>query len=104
MSPANPATSEQPELPFAPVPSGPDGYQLWKEQQQALVREASRVLGLPLGREVAVELRDGVRLRGVLRFAEDGLFIEVSREKAPLLRIDRCTFHPREIVSCARLD
>lgn len=104
MSPEHPASPDQPELPFAPVPSGPDGYQLWQEQRQSLLRDASRVLGLPLGREVEVELRDGVRLRGFLQFAEDGLFIQVSREKPPLLRIGRCTFHPREIVSCARLD
>lgn len=104
MSPERRPELEQSELLFTRTPTGRDGYEIWQEQRRAVVLEASRVLGLPLGREVEVELRDGVSMRGVLRLADDGLFLEVTREKPPMLRIDQCTFHPREIVTCARVD
>lgn len=104
MAPEPPDELEQGELVFSRTPTGPDGYEIWQEQRRAVMLQAARTLGLPLGREVEVELRDGARMKGVLQLAEDGLFIEVSREKPPLLRIGKCTFQPREIVSCARVD
>ncbi|MFM8418663.1 MAG: hypothetical protein ACKOEQ_00880 [Verrucomicrobiota bacterium] len=66
--------------------------------------EAGRRLGLPLGHPVRIELKDGCQLRGVLRLAEEGLFLEVGREPGhePMLRVDRCTFGLTDIASCVR--
>lgn len=79
---------------------GMDGHRSWLQQRHDAIRAAGRALGLPLGRLVELELNDGCRMRGVLRLAEEGLFIEASRERPPWLRIDRCTFRLGDIGRC----
>lgn len=92
------------ELPFDAPGGGGDGYATWQEHRRAAMSEAGRRLGLPLGHRVHVELKDGCRFRGVLRLAEEGLFLDVGREAGdgPMLRLDRCTFGLKDIASCVR--
>ena len=97
-------SGEQSEFNFGAGGSGRDGHLAWQRQREDSVRAAGRVLGLPLGRRVELELKDGCRMRGVLRLAEDGLFVDAVRERPPLLRMDRCTFFPGDIERCVRVD
>lgn len=94
----------QGELPFDAPGARGDGYATWQERRRAAMTEAGRRLGLPLGHPVRIELKDGCQLRGVLRLAEEGLFLEVGREPGhePMLRVDRCTFGLTDIASCVR--
>jgi hypothetical protein len=50
--------------------AGKDGLLLWREEFRKQQRKLARELNMPLGREVEVWLRDGLRLRGELRFAD----------------------------------
>jgi hypothetical protein len=95
---------DQGELDWNAKPGGVDGLEAWHRQRRDAVRDVGKALGLPLGRTVDLELKDGCRMRGLLCMAEDGLFIDASRERPPLLRIDRCTFLPGDIARCVRVD
>lgn len=94
----------QGELSWDQSSAGADGHASWMEQRRAALAAAGKALGLPLGHEVDLELRDGCRMRGVLRLAEDGLFVDVTRDKPPLLRVDRCTFGLGDMVSCVKVE
>src|SRR6266487_1704095 len=59
----------QGQLRFDDVGSG-SGLDRWREQFNAAQRELARKLGLPIDRQVEVWLKDGLRLRGVLRLCE----------------------------------
>ena len=61
-------------------------------------------LGLPLERQVEIWLTGDIKLVGVLQLAQPPLFIDESRNVPLELRIDNCTFTPRDIQSCVRLD
>jgi len=92
------------ELPLGSGNQGGSGLDRWHAERDAALRQLSRNLGLPLGHRVEILLRDGVRLIGILRLADDRLWIEPARDFQVLLRIDACTFTPAEIDSCLRLD
>jgi len=98
------AAPEQQELSFDAPVAGPDGYATWQEHRRSAMAEAGRRLGLPLGHRVHVELTDGCRLTGVLRLADEGLFLDVTRDAGdgPMLRMERCTFSMKDIASCVR--
>ena len=83
---------------------GEHGFQSWLNQRRIALTKLADELGLPLGREVEVWLKGEVRLKGVLRLAEAPLFIDAQRNLQLELRIDRCTFIPRDIEACVRLD
>ena len=57
-----------------------------------------------MGREVEVWLRNGIRLRGILRLREDLLFLEAPTEVHLDLVVDGVVFRQGEIESCVRVD
>lgn len=93
---------DQQELAFSAP--GPDGLQAWYDRRDADRRQLSRDLGLPIGREVELELASGEVLRGKLQLAENLLWIDPGRRLDQVLVIGRCTFKVREIARCVRLD
>src|SRR5436190_12185245 len=80
--------------------SGLDG---WHEEQYKARQELARQLGLPLGRTVEVWLRDGVRLRGVLRLREEQLIVEEGRRYQLELQVDDIVFRHGDVESCVVL-
>jgi hypothetical protein len=66
--------------------------------------EAAQKLNLPIGREVEVWLRGGIRLRGKLRLLNDLLFIEEHQLKNLPLTLDGVPFTSAEIESCVASD
>ena len=80
------------------------GFQAWLNQRRGALTKLASELGLPLGRHVEIWLKGDVRLNGVLELAHAPLFSGESRNPELELRIDRCTFTPRDIESCIRLD
>jgi len=96
-------TQLQGELSFAD--NGPDkGYTEWIAVRQMAVEAAAQKLNLPLGHPTEIWLRGGIRLRGVLRLANDVLFIEEQRVLNLPLVLEGITFTYSEIESCVRLD
>lgn len=57
-----------------------------------------------MGREVEVWLRNGIRLRGILRLREDLLFLEAPKEVHLDLVVDGVIFRQGEIESCVRVN
>jgi len=76
------------------------GLDSWHEEQRQARKELARQLGLPLGRTVEVWLRDGVRLRGVLRLHEEQLIVEEARRYQLELQVDRVVFKHGDVESC----
>jgi hypothetical protein len=93
----------QSELPFD-APVAQSGYDHWLEERRAAKRELAQRLGLPLGRQVEIWLRDEVRLRGRLDLAEERLFVPEGDDRHLLLAVGRATFTAGEIESCVRKD
>jgi hypothetical protein len=79
-------------------------FNQWHAQRCEALLQMARKLGLPLAHPVEVWLLDGVRLRGVLRLAEETLFIDDALEPALELMVDGVRFTPAEIQSCVRQD
>lgn len=99
--------SQEPEqlgLNFSRETDATDGLARWHEERQAALRDLAQKLGLPLDHPAEVVLQGGIRLRGILRLAQEELFREPKRDLRLQLRIDRCTFLPTEMESCVRLD
>src|SRR5260370_1032425 len=96
---------QQPQMEIDFRSSQPEhGFQAWLNQRRATLTELALQLGLPLGHQVEMWLKDHVRLSGVLELAQPPLFIPEDRSLRLELRIDRCTFTPEDIESCVRLD
>ncbi len=91
------------ELDFA-ASGRPDGMQSWREQRIAALKRMANERGLPLGREVEVNLIDGIRARGILRLAEECLFIDELRTPDLALLVDKVPFRESEMASCVRVD
>jgi hypothetical protein len=68
----------QGELGFAD--NGPeDGYTKWIATRQLAVEAVAQKLNLPVGHRAEILLRGAIRLRGILRLANEVLFIEEDR-------------------------
>lgn len=80
------------------------GFQSWLNARRVAMTQLADKLDLPLGHDVEVWLKGDVRLKGRLQLAEAPLFIDERRSSQLELRIDRCTFTPRDIEACVRLD
>ncbi len=81
-----------------------DGVEAWRRQRAVQQRQLARDTGLPIGRRVRLELRDGSGMEGKLELAENLLFIEPTHRAELRLRIDRCEFLARDVASCVRLE
>jgi hypothetical protein len=81
-----------------------DGYTRWLAGRRLAAGELARRMSLPLGHQVEVWLRGGVRLRGLLRLKEDLLFIDEEQVRHLEMTVDHVPFTYREMDSCVRLD
>jgi hypothetical protein len=81
-----------------------NGYTKWLAGRQVATQELARRVHLPLGHEVEVWLRGGIRLRGQLCLREEILFIREDEVHHLQLVVDKMTFTYREMESCVRLD
>ncbi len=97
------ATGHQLEINFD-NPQEQEGYDQWQAHRRRAKQQLAQNLGLPIGHQVEVWLRDGIRLRGLLHLKEDPLFIEVKRDFTLEVLIDGVSFTTAEIESCVRLD
>jgi hypothetical protein len=93
----------QTELDFAAT-GQPDGMQSWREQRMAAIKRLANERGLPLGYKVEINLIDGIRARGILRLAEESLFIDDLRTPDLALLVDKVPFRESEMTSCVRVD
>ncbi|MEO8350228.1 MAG: hypothetical protein ABI680_00765 [Chthoniobacteraceae bacterium] len=98
------------ELSFDPAPTGEpapeannDGLSAWRAERARANEELGRRLGLPVNHGAEIRLGQGIVLRGILRLAEETLWIEATRHTL-LLRIDSLTFRFGEIESAIRTD
>ncbi|CAN5438969.1 hypothetical protein BH23VER1_BH23VER1_25890 [soil metagenome] len=80
----------------------PDGVDRWRAERRAQQEALAYDLGLPLGREVECELREGSLLRGTLRLDEASWLKRASAKKlsAVVLRIGRATFEASDVARC----
>ena len=100
-----PVPPAQPELDFCQDLATPGGLDRWRHQREQELSELAHNNGLPVGKPCRVELLGEVILEGLLVLAQDELFQHrLDRNLDLRLRIGRCTFTPREIVSVVRLD
>ena len=86
------------------TPSEADSYEMWLAERRERLAALARENGLPLGHQSRVILTSGIELVGVLRLAQDRVPMIPNRNPELDLRVDRCTFHAREIASAVRLD
>src|SRR5436190_170665 len=82
----------------------PDGLSSWHQERELAARELARRLGLPVGHQAEVRLKDGVILRGRLRAGEVIFSLETFSRGKLALEIDGIVFAYSEIESCVRLD
>lgn len=86
------------ELDFGARPDG--GLDRWRDEQQQQREELARRLGLPLGKEVEVWLRGGVRLRGQLRLAQAMLLRAEATVENTRFEVESVAFFYKEMESC----
>ena len=80
------------------------GYTKWLAGRKVAAVELARQINLPLGHQVEIWLRGGVRLRGKLCLREERLFIDEKGIQHLELTVDHVRFTYREMESCVRLD
>ena len=83
---------------------GRDGYDIWRQQRADSATHLAHLCGLPLNHQVEVTLRDGMRLRGVLRLKQELLFQHVMPARGLALTVDGVEFRSVEVESCVRSD
>ena len=98
-----PLMDEQILFDFQAAPKGADSLSSWRESRAREVEKACNRLGLPIGKNAEVRLKSGTTLRGLLRLAEETLWIEADR-KTVILQIAEATFHISEIAAAVRAD
>lgn len=96
--------ANQLEFPTTPPSDGSNGYVTWRQQREDTVNRLGQLSGLPLNHRVEVILKDGVRLRGMLRLREEKLFFDEKVARELDLVVDGVVFKPCEIDSCTRMD
>jgi hypothetical protein len=80
------------------------GYSQWVVVRKLAAEAAAEKLNLPIGHEVEVWLRGGIRLKGKLRLLKDLLFVEEAEVRTLTLVLEGVTFNYSEIESCVRFD
>jgi len=86
------------------VAGGTDGYVIWRQQRADSTNRLAELSGLPLNHLVEVTLKDGVRLRGLLRLKQELLFQESKPAGGLELTVDGVEFRSAEIEFCVRTD
>lgn len=81
---------------------GTDGIALWHKQREKDLLELAKRLGLPVGQNVEVWLRSGVRLRGRLQLHED-MLIHSMEDESSKFAVDGIPFLTAEVESCVRI-
>lgn len=81
-----------------------DGLSVWHAELEAQQQQLAQRLHLPIGHQVELWLRGGVRLRGRLQCAEEMLVTAGIDANHARLAIGRTEFTPQEIESCVRMD
>jgi hypothetical protein len=95
--------SEQILFDFQAAPMSADSLSLWRELRAKEIEKACHRIGLPIGKNAEVRLKSGTTLRGLLRLAEETLWIEADR-KTVILQIEEATFHISEVAAAVRTD
>ncbi|MFN0128357.1 MAG: hypothetical protein ACKV19_16915 [Verrucomicrobiales bacterium] len=98
--------SDQLEFDFFRQPSEfeTDGLDHWRQEMRAQDEAEARRLGLPLRRQVEVQLESGALLSGRLEFA-DAELLRLTRRPAKLsLRVGTSVFDYSQIARCIVLD
>lgn len=85
-------------------PEGADGLASWRRQRDRASARLARKLGLPLGHEVEVWLKNGIRLSGKLELSETVLLLDTIDERKLKLVVKGVDFSHSEMESCVRLD
>jgi hypothetical protein len=98
-----PGMDEQFLFDFQASPKTEDSLSLWRELRAREVQKACHRIGLPVGRNAEVRLKSGTTFRGLLRLAEETLWIEADR-KTVILQVAEATFHISEIAAAVRAD
>jgi len=88
---------------FQATPKAADSLSVWREERAREVEKACYHIGLPIGKNAEVRLKSGTTLRGLLRLAEETLWIEADR-KTVILQIAEATFHISEVAAAIRAD
>jgi hypothetical protein len=79
-----------------------DGIEQWRKQRRELQLELARKLGLPIGQQVEVWLKSGIRLRGRLQL-HDEMQVAFEENDEFKFSVQGTPFLPAEIESCARI-
>ena len=85
-------------------PKSEDGLIQWRRQRERASTRLARKLGLPIGFDVEVWLKNGVMLRGKLDLAESVLLLDTIDEQKLKLVIGRADFSYADLESCVRMD
>ncbi len=94
--------SEQFDFDFdSPTPKA-DPLASWRDARAAEAVRLSERFGVPLGREVEVELISGTVLQGVLSLADEGLWNDMKRDEVEL-EIDGVRVRLKEVASIVRI-
>jgi hypothetical protein len=91
----------QKELDFEAHASG--GLEKWESEQRRSREELARKVGLPLGQQVEVWLRGGVRLRGRLCLAEAMLPQTNATLENTRFEVNAVPFYYAEMESCVQI-
>ena len=84
------------------APENVDGIALWRKKREQEQLALARKLGLPIGENVEVWLRGGVRLRGRLHLHEE-MLIQSLENRHSKFAVDGVPFWVSEMESCIRL-
>lgn len=101
MKPSNPGEGD---LFSHSAAAGADGYVTWLQQRAGSTNRLADLSGLPLNHLVEVTLKDGVRLRGLLRLKQELLFQKSKPADGLELTVDGVEFRSSEIDFCIRTD
>ena len=95
----------QSEFNFDSNPAEPDGLIAWRRERDQQRLALARANSLPLNHRCRVMLVGDVEVEGILRFADDELFLQkATRDLRLRLQIGQCRFTLREILSLVRID
>jgi hypothetical protein len=81
-----------------------EGLARWHTERAQELRELATKLGMPLGHQVEIRLKDGVVLRGRLQAGEVVSILESINHGKISFQVDGLVFSATEIEACVRLD